>query len=155
ELLKCIQDVLALDIFDIGDQPAIFNACALLPLVVQVNADETGTFLIDLARNPKTHDAVRLWAFKSMAELPPVNIYTILNAGQANAAEKRDLDIKRVDGLLAFLNRKMPDNVTPDAERFLRRQAIRALAATEAPAVEIDKVNKVSGPAVYGLLATL
>src|SRR5207249_725537 len=70
-------------------------------------------------------------------------------------AKRKESDLKRVNSLLNFLTRKTPQNVTPDAERFLRRQAIRSLAQTEAPAVEIDKTNKINGPVAYGLLRAL
>src|SRR5262249_24752329 len=36
ELIKCFKEVLALDVFNPGDQPAIFNACALLPNVAKI-----------------------------------------------------------------------------------------------------------------------
>src|SRR5262249_18292612 len=151
ELIKCFKEVLALDVFNPGDQPAVFNACALLPNVAKIGTDEVSDFIIELVANPKTHDSIKLWAMKSMSELPPVRVQGIV--GGANP--RRESDLKRVNTLLEFLTRKTPQNVAPEAERFLRRQAIRSLAQTGAPAVEIDKVNKVHGPVVYGLLRPL
>jgi hypothetical protein len=151
ELIGCFKNVLALEVHNPGDQPAIFNACALLPTLAKVKTDEVTDFMIELVENPKTHDSIKLWAMKSMSELPPVRMQGIVGGANPRLAS----DLKRVNILLEFLKRETPKNVTPEAERFLRRQAIRSLAQTEAPAVEIDKVNKVNGPVAYGLLKVL
>src|SRR5438270_11992 len=81
-------------------------------------------------KDEMVHDSVRLSGLKGLAEMPPARVYSILDAGKKDPAldaqKKRDLE--RVDTLLAFIKRDMPQNVTPDAERFIRRQALRALA---------------------------
>src|SRR5438309_6843516 len=135
ELVKCFQKVLVLDVFDADHQPAIFNACALLPTVGKIRTPEVEDFFMRLAKNElakdvKVHDSVRLSGLKGLAEMPPARVYSILDAGKKDPAldAQKKRDVERIDTLLAFIKRDMPQNVTPDAERFIRRQALRALA---------------------------
>src|SRR5262245_21740279 len=110
ELVKCLRRVLALDVFNPGNQPPVYNACALLPTLAKVKTPEVEAFFVKLGdgkvvvegKDKEVHDSVRLSGMKGMAELPPVHVYSILDAAKNNPAlieqKKRDLD--RVNALL-------------------------------------------------------
>jgi hypothetical protein len=153
ELTACLKKVLELPFTNRGDQPAVLHAALMLPLAAKTKHEKLDELLISLVRNPKTHDAVKNYAFKAMAEFFPVDVVNVLKPAANPAKLKRDID--RVNALMDVLGEKVGNNVTPDAFRFVRRHAVRALAQTGAPAVEFEKTRKINAPAVLGLLRVL
>jgi hypothetical protein len=156
QLTKCLQEVLSLNIKDRNDQPAVLHACLMLPSAAKTKHEDLDNLLTGLVNDPKTHEIVKNWALKAMAEFFPVDVVNLLKENVD--LKKRDRDIKRVEALMKFVGTKPGNNdkVTADAFRFIRRQAVRALAQTGVPAVEFDKTrSKINAPAVFALLRVL
>lgn len=135
-----------------GDQKTILNASLMLLSAAKTKHDKVDDLLTNLMKDPKTHDAVKNYAMKAMAEFPVEIVNTLQKDG--NKA-RRDRDVARVTELMKFIEGKPGNNVTPEAFQFVRRSAVRALAQTGYPAVEFDKTRKVHAPAVLGLLRVL
>lgn len=151
-LLACFGEVFKLS-FD-KNRLAHTNAALMLPGLAQLKSEEVGDFLADLIADPKTHDAVRVYALRALGEffrgVPPME-QTIVKGDKLRLAK----DPKRIEALLDVINRKWDlKKIDPVAAQYIRRDAVKALAQARIPAVEVTK-TKVTAPAVVGLLRVL
>ena len=55
-----------------SDSTTVLRAAMMLPLMGKLKQEDVGKYLVELVKYEKTHDAVRLWAFKGMRELFPI-----------------------------------------------------------------------------------
>jgi hypothetical protein len=101
------------------------------------------------------HDAIRVYALKGLrafftARPPRVDADT-------EDEKVRQRDAARVQTVLALLDRKAPEGLPADeadAVRFVRREAIKALAQLRLPAMAVQK-TKVQIPVALGLMKVL
>jgi hypothetical protein len=114
--------------------------------------------LAELVRDPKRSEAVKLYALRGLGEFfkaaPP-------DVGPLGAPDKKERDAKRIQAVIDFVKRKSPvtADMTPEeveAVRYVRREAVRALAQVQIPAVDVEvKTNKVMAPVALTLLGVL
>jgi hypothetical protein len=136
------------DSTDIKLEPSVvIYAAQLLPMIAKLKQDNVSNYLVELIENPKTHDVVRLHALKAMKEVMPVRTQLDMVLWNANNEKedfgdkaqnaKRKQDASMVDALTKYIERSAPNMQGDDLAtlRFLRREAIIALAAAGAPAV--------------------
>ncbi len=163
ETLKQIAPLFAARFKEVFDLPAeanrlaLLNAALMLPDLARLKQPVIADLLVSLLEDPKKHDSVKLYAAKALAEFFPATEFTFLNQKNKAAEAKRNVDLRRVNALLAFVMRKWDESqADKEAFRYVRRVALRALAEARVPAVEVDeKMKKVSGPAVQAYLAVL
>lgn len=142
-LVDAMKNVLARDITK--DPQMTVHAAQMLSTMAKLRQDKVSAFLIELIEDKKTHDAVRLHAIKALKEAMPVRIQQeVLPLGFEDYKDKdqndrRKHDARNVDALAKYIERPIKvDNLTQDdvaTLRFLRREAIVALASAGAPAV--------------------
>jgi hypothetical protein len=131
------------------------NAAVLLSLLGSYGDEDVGDYLAQVLRDPKIHDAIKVHVLKGLraffAALPP-------RVDPDTVDEKVRLrDGARVEAVVAFLDRKTPADVTPDemeAVRYIRREAIKALAQTRIPALLVYK-GTVKTPVALSLMKVL
>ncbi|HMF15928.1 MAG TPA: hypothetical protein VKE98_01920 [Gemmataceae bacterium] len=157
ELVACFKEVFALP-FD-ENKLGCQNAAILLPSLARLQEEEIGDLLTDLIRDPKQHDAVKLYALKGLAAYFPAYEWTVVapkdNSGNVIPDARKKKYIERIQVLIDFLDRTWESNkADDDAIRFLRREAIRTLAQAQVPAVEVTK-DKVFAPVAQRLVQIL
>jgi len=147
------------DLFDQDFQVyrfAIVNAAPMLPQAARMKDDAIGLYLADLVAGKK-HDVIKMYAARGLREFFPV---APVEAGAVLAAlveKRKDREVKYVDALAGFIERKGGDKLSEPEEnaiRYLRRESLESLAQTQAPAIVSDKV-KVEGPIAPTLLRIL
>ncbi|MBI3410967.1 MAG: hypothetical protein HY040_21745, partial [Planctomycetes bacterium] len=138
----------------------VVNVALMLPALAKMKQEEVGDMLKDLITDPKIHDAVKLHAIIALREFFPIK--TLDDADPVNdkrIAEKKKRDLDRIAAVTAFIERKWPtpqDKMELDAIHYLRREAIKSLAAAGAPAVAALKAKgEVEGPVAYALAKVL
>jgi len=139
--VNAMKEVLANDIKT--DGTVVLYAAQMLPTMAKLKQDYVCDYLISLIDDPKTHDAIRLHALKAMKDMMPIRVQQeMFPAGNDDYKDKaqnvkRAHDVKNVGLLVKFIE-KSPQNLPADqvaTHRFLRREAIIALAAAGSPAV--------------------
>jgi hypothetical protein len=129
------------------DPSTVIHAAQMLPTMARLKHPAVNAYLIELIGDAKTHDVVRLHALKAMEKVMPARQQLdmlIANAkleledfkSKEQTAE-RQYHVKNVVALCNFIEEPMTKS-DPDAiatRRFLRREAIIALAKAEVPAV--------------------
>ena len=140
---------------------ALVNFAPMLPHAARLKEEAIGNYLAEILtdhgdKGPNMHDAIKLYAARGLREFFPV---TTLDATPLAAADvkRRDRDVRYVDVLVKFIERKAGDNLSEEeknGQRFLRREAIGSLAACQSPAVLVEN-NKVEGAIAPTLLRIL
>jgi hypothetical protein len=132
---------------------AQINAGVMFPSLARYGDEEFGKYLIELAKDSKLHDAVKLYAIKGLREFfkakPPQPASDEQKVGAEDAA--------RLEAVLGFLMREAPKSQSPEeveAFRFVRREAVKALAQAAVPAASITK-DDVKVPVALALLQVL
>jgi hypothetical protein len=137
---------------DIKLEPTmVIHAAQLLPIMARLKQDDVANYLIQLIEDPKTHDVIRLHALKAMKEMMPIRVQLdpVIPDRLGNTEDYKDNkyqnpqrahDARNVNALAKYIERYLPNvqNMPPDdlaTLRYLRREAIVALAAAGAPAV--------------------
>jgi hypothetical protein len=144
----------------------VVNAALMFPSWASNGSEEVADYLAELVRDPKRHDAVKLYALRGLGEYFKARAFADTNkprAGVLAPPDQVDGDAKRVQAVIDFVKRKSPitPEMTPEqaeAVRYVRREAIRALAKVQVPALFVDpnpKVNKVKAPVAVALLELL
>jgi hypothetical protein len=160
ELLTCFRDVLDKN----GEAQVVVNAALMFPSWASNGSEEVADYLAELVRDPKRHDAVKLYALRGLGEYFKNRAFSDLNkprAGVLAPPDQVENDAKRVQAVIDFVKRKSPitDDMTSEqaeAVRYVRREAIRALAKVQVPALFVDpKANKVKAPVAVALLGLL
>lgn len=154
-VIACLGEVLSLDPKD--NRVSVVGAAMLLPVYAKARDDGFGDYLAKLLTDEKQHLAVRLYAVKALREYFPARAHHPADEpGDKKLQERIARDRGRVQALLTFLGRKWDGTpgVTPEAARFIRREALATLARVDAPAMRAVK-GKVDTPAAYALLTVL
>ncbi len=144
------------------DRGMVVHAAMMLPIMARVKSEPVYEYFVDLANGKGTHDVVKLYALKAIRDaLPIADQPKELDLDFGNAAQnaRRKRDAKYVDGLKTYI--EQPVNVASmsyeeaSAVRFIRREAIIALAQAGAPAVLAvpKKLEKKDHPNPQGLVA--
>jgi len=147
------------EVFELDFMPnsvAVVNAAIMLPHLARLKQEEIADFLTGLIADPKKHDAIRVHALKGLRDYFPAKAFTKLEQTQKPLIARRDRELKRVEALLAMIDRPMPPTNDPqelDAFRFIRREAVTTLAEAQVPA--ISSVGKLEGNVAQGLLKVL
>ncbi|MSQ93971.1 MAG: hypothetical protein EXR98_05375 [Gemmataceae bacterium] len=151
------------------DGTVVVNAAMMLPAMARLQHHSINDYLASLVQDEKeTHDAVRHYALKAVREVMPIRIqlepdptqpqFEDFNDPKQNA--RRLYDQKNVDALAKYINRPLKvEGMTQaqiDVIRYLRREAIVALAQTSAPAVSaLKKPMKMDGLVAPTLMKVL
>jgi hypothetical protein len=133
------------------------NAAVMLPQMARLKLDVVADFLVSLIVDPEKHDAIKLYALRGLPEIFPAQELTIAHARNKDVLARKALDVKRIDTLVAFIERKW-NKAKEDQEafRYIRGEAIKTLGQAMVPVVEADpKTQKIDGPVVYELLRVL
>ena len=140
---------------------AIVNCAPMLLQAARLKDEAIGNYLADILtergdKGPNMHDVVKLYAARGLREYFPV---VTLEAAPLAAADikRRDRDVRYVDALVKFIDRKNAGKLSVPEQngiRFLRREALESLAAAQSAAVLIDN-TKVEGPIAPTLLRVL
>ena len=156
-LAKSIEEVLNLDF--VGFRPSVIHAALTLPSIARLKSDDFGDMLTNLVADKTRHDAIKLYAFHAIPEYFPARQVTDdddLTIAQIKYRMTRDL--KRIEALTKYIEAKHP---TPpnanelDALRYVRREAIKALAKAQVPAVAVLKKQDVEGAVAPTLMRVL
>jgi hypothetical protein len=160
ELLSCFRDVLNKN----GEAQVVVNAALMFPSWASNGSEEVADYLAELVRDPKRHDAVKLYALRGLGEYFKSRGFADTQkprAGVLAPPDQVENDAKRVQAVIDFVKRKSPitDDMTSEqaeAVRYVRREAIRALAKVQVPALFVEpKANKVKAPVAVALLGLL
>jgi hypothetical protein len=154
ELVKSFQQVLNLDMKQW--RAGVLHASLMLEPLGQTGQPEVGDFLAGLLKNAK-HDVIKLFALKGLREYfqaRPPKIYNFTEAAD------RVKEAARIEAVLDFLARPAPKGSEEEvaAYKFIRREAVRALAASRIPVIPVvypgDK-KETRGLAAHGLVRVL
>src|SRR5262249_30838088 len=131
----------------------------LLPKLARLEEEEIGDYLAGLVKDPKKHDAIKLWALKGLAAYFPAHEWTVVAPKDRDGKEipeaRKKREVERSNAVIEFLRRNWESNhADDDAIRYLRREAIKTLAQAQVPAVEITK-DKAVAPVAKTLLKIL
>jgi hypothetical protein len=161
----------------LGDPLTVVNASMMLPTLAKLKWELKVPFpaetivlrhpavvdlLLKLLEDPKKHTVVHLYALKALKECMPVRIQPEEKFDDrkvnAKTKEKFILDVKCVNALVKFIehpiNASNPDDLA--VARYLRREAITALAQGGTPAVWYTSKKKLAeGPIAPTLLRVL
>lgn len=148
------------DVFDLdfaANRQAVVNASIMFAEAARFKQDEIGKLATELIRDKDKHELIKAYAAEALGEFLPAKTVTENDDWKDNkVVAKKDKDLERIGILTSYIQRKWPNDLDPDVIRFLRRKAIASLAQVGTPAVAaIKKVNKIEGPAAYGLLRVL
>jgi hypothetical protein len=135
---------------------AQINGAVLLPILARYGDEDVGDYLTEMLKDAKLHDALKVYALKGLRAFFKVRPPHV-DPDRDDEKEARKRDAARVETVLAYMNRKPNDNAPPEeveALRFIRREAIKALAETRVPALAVVKA-KVQLPVALTLLSVL
>jgi hypothetical protein len=140
---------------------AIVNVAPMLPHAARLKDEAIGNYLAEILsdrgdKGPNMHGLVKLFAARGLREFFPVLTLETTPLAAADV-KRRDRDVRYVDALVKFIEHKGGDKLSDleqNAIRYLRREAIEALAMAQSPAVLIEN-NKVEGPIAPTLLRVL
>jgi hypothetical protein len=151
QMIVAMKELLALDFKTYTE--AQINGCLMLPILAQSGDDTFGNYLVELLKDAKLHDALRVHVLKGLrsffAARPPFL--------DEDAQKVNQQDAERVAAVMAFVVRPTPKDLSPEeleAFRFIRREGIKALAQTRMPAEVVDKTG-VKTPAALVLMKLL
>jgi hypothetical protein len=135
------------------DAIARFNAVRVMWEVARtgVGGNETAAALVEVVKNPAHDPATKYWAFRALQE-----VFAPEGKMPPKPLKDQALQQQVILTLLGFLGEKLPlaPGAPPeevDGVRVLRREAIHALALTQAPAVA-DGKGKLTGRTAQVLL---
>src|SRR5262245_49179597 len=152
-LVKRHKEVMDLDFNT--NRVACVNAAVMLPRLGKIGQESIADYLATLLQDAKKHDAIKLYAAQGLNEFYAAR--PIAPKSLQDAAV-RDREAKRLDALLAFLNRagsaEKASKEEEAAARFVRLSAVRALAQARVPALSVQG-GKVQSPVAYALVRTL
>jgi hypothetical protein len=135
ELTKALREVLSEN-----SKPIVrINAVRMLAGIAEARQEEVVDTLIDLIRNPRENDAVKRWAFKGLTEF-----YQGVE-GDRPVFKDPKREARTAQALIEYIARKpdLPeDKDQVEAIRFVRREAVRALAGSRSPSVPSTKADE-------------
>jgi len=148
-------------VMELNSLIARLNALRILHRFAELNFEQKGNeevadVFTQAIENPHEHDAVRLWAFKGLQALfasqtNPTDAVKVKDAGRMNRAALAicnwlDARCKMDQGVVEQMSPEERDGIS-----YVRRWAIRALAASRRPLVKDDKGVR-EGPVAQLLL---
>ncbi len=139
-LAKTFKRVLARDLTDNKSRVTLINAALMLPPVAKLRQEAIGDLLVYVLRDPKQHDAVKLYAAKALGEFFPAKILSVSDDPKDPATKRRfERDTERLAALTEFIDRKgrpLPaDPQEREAIGYMRREAVISLARIGVPAL--------------------
>lgn len=126
ELVKTIKEVLKNPVMI-----ARINAARILARLGEVGVEESADAMVGILEDTNQIDAVKFYALRGLREL-------FETVGKIDA-ERRARSIR---ALVSFVNRPPPKDASPEeveAFRYVRREAIRALALSRLPVIVLNK----------------
>lgn len=147
---------------DIKKEPAtVVQAAMMLQTMGKLKQEDIGAYLAELTKGTGTHDAVRVYAIKGIKESFPIAPVTDkVNIFNRAVLDRMHAETKQVDALVHYIERPIKVKGMTAEEiavlRYLRREAIVALAQAGAPAVvAAEKPQKIDKEMVQhkGLVA--
>jgi hypothetical protein len=147
EFTTCLREALSKN----GTMIVRVNTARLLAAVAVAGYEEVADTLLDLITDPEENGAVKVWAFRGLKEL-----FLQGTPAQSILAPKREQEA--IVALIDFINTpaKVAAGTPPeevDAYRFVRREAVRALAQSRYPLV--PKVQPGQGQTALTLLRVM
>jgi hypothetical protein len=152
ELVKCFREVLAMDLKQY--QVPVVNAGLMLESLGRTGQAAAGDFLASQVKEGK-HDIIKYYALKGLRQYfqsrPPINL-------SENSEDKERLEeVARIQPVIDFVLRSspLPNNASGEqvaAYLFIRREGIKALAATRTHGIPVLKPkDAVRAPVAYAL----
>jgi hypothetical protein len=144
-----------------GNHITLTNTALLLPHYAKLRMESASDCLAELAGGKQYHDVVRFGAVKGLREfLTSLPRREAPKGADPKAAEQaKARDARLINAVIDYVTRTWeadPDSKEElDAARFMRREGIRTLAATQLPAVEVTADGKVAGPVAHTLARVL
>jgi hypothetical protein len=157
-LVKSMRPVFQDDILAADNRMVQVTAATLLPRMARLKQDDIGNYLVELVKDTSKHEAIRLYAVTGLREFPPARFFDDIDVGGAKYEKMRDRDVARVDALVAFIEGAAGKEMKNDplVVRYLRREALEALAQAQMPAVAaIKRDGKARGAVAPTLLKAL
>lgn len=144
ELTTCLREVLSNN----GKPIVRVNAVRMLAGVAEAGQEEVADTLREIILNPKENDGIKLYAFRGFKEL-------FEQGGDKSIFQNADREIACITAICDYVHRPRPTTLPDDAPadeiggyQFVRREAIRALAATRYP---ITPKGKTAAPCLTAL----
>lgn len=156
QLVECFKEVFKQD--PLKHRVGVTNAAVMLPHLGKLPEPAVGDFFLSLVKG-KQHNLVRLYAFKGLVEYYqkyPPKITPFVED------KVRLFEAARINPVIEFLN--APSGLSPkaapeeiEAFRYVRREAIRALAQIRLPAIPLlpGYDGRVEAPVAHALLRVL
>jgi hypothetical protein len=165
EFIREVGPVLAARFKEVLDLPfnankhPIVNVAPLLADAARLKSPALGDYLADVVASKDRHDVIKLFAARGLREFFPAACVTEFDEPlEAKKLQRKQIDLKRVNALVGFIDRKVPDGMSqPEADgwRYLRREALGSLAQAQVPAVYVSKGKPIEGPVAPVLLRVL
>jgi len=165
EFLREVGPVLAARFKEVLDLPfnankhPIVNVAPLLADAARLKSPALGDYLADVVASKDGHDVIKLFAARGLREFfPAACVSEIDEPLEMKKLQRKQTDLKRVNALVGFIERKVPDGMSqPEADgwRYLRREALASLAQAQVPAVYVSKGKPIEGPVAPLLLRVL
>lgn len=150
------------EIFDLPfehNRLAHVNAAMLLPDLGKTKNKAVGAYLVNMIKNPKSHEVQRMFAIRGLAEFFPAREFTVLDQERKQYVDQKVRDLELVDSLVMVIEKNWSlagetDVSEVEAIRYVRREAIKSLARVGTPAIEVYK-GKAQGAAVHTFMRVL
>jgi hypothetical protein len=133
EITKAVEEVLK------NPLPiARVNAARILAYLGKVGPEETGDAMVAVLEDKDQIDAVKLYALRGLKDL----MVTVRDTTGKFKDPAREAKI--INAIIEFMHRevKLPKEAKPEEQeaiRYVRREAVRALASVRAPAIVVKK----------------
>jgi len=150
EMLVCLREVLSKN-----SKPIVrINATRMVGGLAEAGQEEATDTLAALIKNPNESDAVKLYALRGLKE------FFEQGSAEKSLFQNANREAECIKALTLFLARPRPASLEADAPseevgayQYVRREGVRALAATRYPIV--PKVKGVEGLSALWLLRVL
>jgi hypothetical protein len=162
-LAAAMSDVMAINSVD-KNPATVIQASMMMSTMAKLKDDGVTAYLVKLLKDTNTDPVVRLYVFKALKEAMPItqqpDVDFTLNLDNPAQNAKRKLDADLVNALTAHIegrDRKITfETMTPEelaAVRYVRREAIIALAQAGSPAVLAVNKKQVKKDMLEGAVA--
>jgi hypothetical protein len=145
ELTNCVREVLSKN----GKPIVRVNAVRILAGVAEAGQEDVADTLREIILNPKENDGIKLYAFRGFKELFDQG------NGDKSVFQNADREIDCINAIANYVHRPRPATLPDDAPadeiggyQYVRREALRALAASRYP---ITAKSKTSPPCMTAL----
>lgn len=154
QLVKAFKDVFARP-FD-QNRSSSLNVAQMLPALGKTKSDEASDYLVELIRDPKMHDSIKLFAVRAMREMFPVKAYAENTVKDAVLDARKKREIERVNALVDYFKYVQASKMDDPVKLYFRREIVTSLAAAGQPAVSGSKKSaKIEGPVAELLVQIL